>query len=151
MINEILCKIKDKLKSLIKEKGINEEIILEIPKEESNGDYATNLALKLAKSLRKPPMAIAQDIVKEFDLKDFDLDKIEIANPGFINFFLDKKYLAKIVFQILDLKEDYGKLEIGANKRVNIEFVSANPTGYLHIGHGRGAAMEIRYQGFLKK
>lgn len=151
MINEILCKIKDKLKSLIKEKGINEEIILEIPKEESNGDYATNLALKLAKSLRKPPMAIAQDIVKEFDLKEFHLDKIEIANPGFINFFLDKKYLAKIVFQILDLKEDYGKLEIGANKRVNIEFVSANPTGYLHIGHGRGAAYGDSLSRIFKK
>ncbi len=151
MINEILCKIKDKLKSLIEEKGINEEIILEIPKEESNGDYATNLALKLAKSLRKPPMAIAQDIVKEFDLKEFHLDKIEIANPGFINFFLDKKYLAKIVFQILDLKEDYGKLEIGANKRVNIEFVSANPTGYLHIGHGRGAAYGDSLSRIFKK
>jgi len=151
LINKILCKIKDKLKSLIEEKGINEEIILEIPKEESNGDYATNLALKLAKSLRKPPMAIAQDIVKEFDLKEFHLDKIEIANPGFINFFLDKKYLAKIVFQILDLKEDYGKLEIGANKRVNIEFVSANPTGYLHIGHGRGAAYGDSLSRIFKK
>ena len=96
MINEILCKIKDKLKSLIKEKGINEEIILEIPKEESNGDYATNLALKLAKSLRKPPMAIAQDIVKEFDLKD-SFDKIEIQILFIISFWI--KVLAKIVFR----------------------------------------------------
>lgn len=151
MINEILLKIKNKLNSIIEEKGISEEIILEIPKEESNGDYATNLALKLAKSLKKPPMAIAQEMVKEFDLKDLHLDKIEIANPGFINFFLDKKYLTNIIFKIINLKDDYGKLKIGANKKVNIEFVSANPTGYLHIGHGRGAAYGDSLSRIFKK
>lgn len=151
MINEILLKIKNKLNSIIEEKGISEEIILEIPKEESNGDYATNLALKLAKSLKKPPMAIAQEMVKEFDLKDLHLDKIEIANPGFINFFLDKKYLTNIIFKIINLKDDYGKLKIGDNKKVNIEFVSANPTGYLHIGHGRGAAYGDSLSRIFKK
>ncbi|MDD3381938.1 MAG: arginine--tRNA ligase [Bacilli bacterium] len=151
MINEILLKIKNKLNNIIEEKGISEEIILEIPKEESNGDYATNLALKLAKSLKKPPMAIAQEMVKEFDLKDLHLDKIEIANPGFINFFLDKKYLTNIIFKIINLKDDYGKLKIGANKKVNIEFVSANPTGYLHIGHGRGAAYGDSLSRIFKK
>jgi len=151
LINEILLKIKNKLNSIIEEKGISEEIILEIPKEESNGDYATNLALKLAKSLKKPPMAIAQEMVKEFDLKDLHLDKIEIANPGFINFFLDKKYLTNIIFKIINLKDDYGKLKIGDNKKVNIEFVSANPTGYLHIGHGRGAAYGDSLSRIFKK
>lgn len=115
------------------------EIILEVPKDKNHGDYSTNLAMKLVKILRKPPMIIAEEIVNKLDKKDLHLSKIEIANPGFINFTIDMDYLLEVV-NVVNKYPDYGKLDLGKGKKIDIEFVSANPTGYLHIGHGRGAA-----------
>ena len=115
------------------------EIILEVPKDKNHGDYSTNLAMKLVKILRKPPMIIAEEIVNKLDEKDLHLSKIEIANPGFINFTIDMNYLLEVV-NVVNKNPDYGKLDLGKGKKIDIEFVSANPTGYLHIGHGRGAA-----------
>lgn len=115
------------------------EIILEVPKDKNHGDYSTNLAMKLVKILRKPPMIIAEEIVNKLDKKDLHLLKIEIANPGFINFTIDMDYLLEVV-NVVNKNPDYGKLDLGKGKKIDIEFVSANPTGYLHIGHGRGAA-----------
>ena len=115
------------------------EIILEVPKDKNHGDYSTNLAMKLVKILRKPPMIIAEEIVNKLDKKDLHLSKIEIANPGFINFTIDMDYLLEVV-NVVNKNPDYGKLDLGKGKKIDIEFVSANPTGYLHIGHGRGAA-----------
>ena len=115
------------------------EIILEVPKDKNHGDYSTNLAMKLVKILRKAPMIIAEEIVNKLDKKELHLSKIEIANPGFINFTIDMNYLLEVV-NVVNKNPDYGKLDLGKGKKIDIEFVSANPTGYLHIGHGRGAA-----------
>lgn len=142
MINTILNELKLELKKIIKEFNVTEEvdIFFEVPKEEAFGDYSTNVSMRLAKFLRKNPIVIAKEIIDKIDLKKHHLEKAEVAGGGFINFFIDRKYLENIVFKILEEKENFGKLTVGNNKRVNLEFVSANPTGYLHIGHGRGAA-----------
>jgi arginyl-tRNA synthetase len=141
MINKILTEIRSELTKIVQEYDLSEmpEVFIEKPKEESHGDFSTNLAMRLAKPLRKSPVLIAKEIVEKLDPAKLHLEKVEVLN-GFINFFIDRKYLSKIVFQILSEKSDFGKLEIGKDEYINIEFVSANPTGYLHIGHGRGAA-----------
>ena len=114
-----------------------EKIIIESPKEEKNGDYSTNIALILTKILRKSPMEIAT-IIKE-NIESPIIEKVEIANPGFINIFLTKEKLLQELEKIITKEKEYGKNNLGNNKKINIEYVSANPTGILHIGHGRGA------------
>ena len=96
--------------------------------------------MRLAKRARKNPRALAAKIVERLDCRKLNLEKVEVAGAGFINFYLDRRYLSRVVFQILNEKEDFGASDIGRGVKVNLEFVSANPTGYLHIGHGRGAA-----------
>ena len=113
------------------------KIVIETPKEESHGDYSTNIAMMLTKILKKNPMDIANQI-KE-GINSPIVDKIEIANPGFINFYLNKKRLFSELNKIINEDKNYGKSTIGNNKKIDIEYVSANPTGTLHIGHGRGA------------
>lgn len=108
-------------------------------KDPSHGDFATNLAMMLAKPAGKNPREIASLIID--NLPDNDLvEKIDIAGPGFINFFLNSSSTLSVVQNILELKEKFGLSEIGKGKKVQVEFVSANPTGPLHVGHGRGAA-----------
>src|SRR5690554_1595641 len=137
MIDQILNKIKETLEENLKLKGIlDQEVFFEIPKDPTFGDYSTNVAMKLARELKKNPRVIAQDLIQELDLKSLHISRAEVAGAGFINFFLDRKVLSKVVFQILKEESNYGNLDFGKNKKVNIEFVSANPTGYLHIGHG---------------
>lgn len=106
-----------------------EKIRIESPQDVSHGDYSTNVALQL----KKNPGEIADK------LKNNLFEKVETAKPGFINFFLSEKYLQKQIKKILEEDEKFGKLKIGKNKKTNIEFISANPTGQLHIGTGRGA------------
>jgi arginyl-tRNA synthetase len=120
-------------------KGINfDAIVVEIPNDTSHGEMATNAALVLSKSARKNPSDIAALILGEIT-KDPMIYNADIAGPGFINFVLEKKYWYKEVASILNKGHEYGKSNIGKGKKVNIEFVSANPTGPLHIGHARGA------------
>ena len=114
-----------------------DKIIIEIPKEEQNGDYSTNISLLLVKILHQNPMEIAETIKNKINSPIFT--KIEIAKPGFINFYLTKERLYQEINNIIKLNKDYGKNETGHKQKVNIEYVSANPTGILHIGHGRGA------------
>lgn len=140
MIKTILKNLKENISNIISEFGASEEIIFEIPKDESFGDYSTNIAMKLAKSLHKAPVLIANEIVKKIDKDENHLSKVEVAGAGFINFYLDRMYLANVVFEVLSKGDDFGCVNIGNGKKINIEFVSANPTGYLHVGHGRGAA-----------
>lgn len=141
MIDQILKKIKETIEETLKSKGIlDQEVFFEIPKDPSFGDYSTNVAMKLARELKKNPRVIAEDLIGELDLTSLHISKAEVAGAGFINFFLNRNVLSKVIFQILHEGSDYGNLDFGQNKKVNIEFVSANPTGYLHIGHGRGAA-----------
>lgn len=113
-------------------------IMVEKPAKKENGDYSTNIALTLTKVLKMSPMQIAEEIKNNLD-KNNIVEDIKIANPGFINFYLKKEFLTEQINKIIDEGKNYGRSNIGKNKKINIEFVSANPTGILHIGHGRGA------------
>jgi arginyl-tRNA synthetase len=114
-------------------------VVLERPKSVSHGDYACNVAMQLAKPLRRNPREIAQSIVSA--LPDSPLVcKAEVAGAGFINLFLDVAVRQEIVPAILDAGADYGRIAVGNGEKLQVEFVSANPTGPLHVGHGRGAA-----------
>lgn len=142
MINQILDSLKNRIQEIVKELGVIEEVdvFFETPKEESHGDYSTNVAMRLARALRKSPVIIANDIVSKISLEDYHLSKVEVAGAGFINLYLDQKYLSNVVFKILNEQSDFGNVNVGNGKKILLEFVSANPTGCLHIGHGRGAA-----------
>lgn len=116
-------------------------IVLEIPKDETKGDVATTVAMALAASEKKKPRDIAEIIVKHIKDEAGIIDKIDIAGPGFINFLLKNEYYHQILKQIDKEGKDYGRVDIGKGEKVQVEFVSANPTGPLHVGHGRGAAV----------
>ena len=136
--------IKQKIQGIIKT-GLDkleidislDKIIIETPKESKNGDYSTNIALVLTKILKDNPMNIANKIANE--IKDECIEKVDIASPGFINIYLTKKVLLDEINKIINEDRNYGKNNTGNNEKVNLEYVSANPTGTLHIGHGRGA------------
>lgn len=126
------------VKNTINKLEIDEEVTIEIPKNKDNGDYSTNIALKLTKKLKQNPMEIANTIIKNIDNNNI-IKKVEAIAPGFINFYIDGDYLLEKLNEILDKKNNYGKSNYGQNKKINLEYVSANPTGLLHIGHCRGA------------
>ena len=116
-------------------------ITLETPKDKNHGDLATTIALTMAKTEGKPPRKIAETILANIQDEEGIIAKTEIAGPGFINFFLKQDRWRKTLFDIDDQAHEYGLKDIGRGERVQIEFVSANPTGPLHVGHGRGAAV----------
>jgi len=116
-------------------------IELEQPRDPAHGDLATNLALTLAKSLKQKPRAVADRLVATLTLPQGLVRKIEVAGPGFVNFFLAEAQLATVLAGVLAAGGNYGKGDAGRGTKVNVEFVSANPTGPLHVGHGRGAAL----------
>jgi arginyl-tRNA synthetase len=116
-------------------------VTLETPREKNHGDLATTLPLTMAKSEGMPPRKIAEIILKHLSDKDGVLEKTEIAGPGFINFFLHQDRWRETLFDIDAEGERYGLPDIGKGGKVLVEFVSANPTGPLHVGHGRGAAV----------
>ncbi|NTW68138.1 MAG: arginine--tRNA ligase, partial [Nitrospirae bacterium] len=116
-------------------------ITLDSPKDKNHGDLATTLALTLAKAEGKPPRKIAEIILVSIQDEEGIIAKTEIAGPGFINFFLRQDRWSKTLFDIDDQAHEYGLKDIGKGEKVQIEFVSANPTGPLHVGHGRGAAV----------
>lgn len=118
---------------------LEENIVIERSKEKAHGDYATNAAMQMARVLKKNPREIAQSIVS--NINDAAIEKIEIAGPGFINFFIRQESLNSLVELIINKGEHYGDSTHGNNTRINVEFVSANPTGDLHLGHARGAAI----------
>lgn len=115
--------------------------IIEVPKERQNGDYSTNVAMAGAKAFHKAPRMIAQAIVDRLDLADTVFDRAEIAGPGFINFFLGNRFYAAVLEDLMAQGENYGRSDYGKGKRVLVEFVSANPTGPMHIGNARGGAI----------
>ncbi len=130
-----------KLKKLIKDSlDVNislDEINIEKPNLKEHGDFSSNIAMKLCKKLGKSPLEIA-NFIKENINSDFIL-KIEVVTPGFINFFVNKNYLLDNIGIILEEENDYGKNNIGNNKKIDVEFASINPTGIIHLGHARGA------------
>jgi arginyl-tRNA synthetase len=116
-------------------------ISLETPKDKNHGDLATTAALTMAKSEGKPPRKIAEILIANIQDEAGIIEKTEIAGPGFINFFLKRDRWSKALFDIDSQAHAYGLKDIGRGEKVQIEFVSANPTGPLHVGHGRGAAV----------
>jgi arginyl-tRNA synthetase len=115
------------------------KIVVERTRQKEHGDFASNLALMLAKSAGKPPRELAEQLVKALPASEV-VSKTEIAGPGFINFFLRSDAQLNVIGQVLEEGERYGCSTVGANRKLQVEFVSANPTGPLHVGHGRGAA-----------
>jgi arginyl-tRNA synthetase len=112
---------------------------LERPRQAAHGDYACSIALQLARSLRRPPREIAARLVSAIaDLPE--LEKAEVAGAGFINLFLRPEFKQRVINRILAKDARYGRSALGEGRKVQVEFVSANPTGPLHVGHGRGAA-----------
>ena len=116
-------------------------IIFDIPKSESHGDLSTNAAMLLTKQLKKNPRQIADDIISNLETDDKIISKIEIAGPGFINFFFTPGFITGIIKDILKEERNFGRSEKNSGKRANVEFVSANPTGPLTVGHGRNAVV----------
>lgn len=116
------------------------DVILEKPKDKSHGDFATNIAMQLARVAKKAPRQIAEAIVANLDASKASVEKVDIAGPGFINFFMKNDFLTDLIPTILEAGEAYGKTEHGKGTKVQVEFVSVNPTGNLHLGHARGAA-----------
>ncbi len=116
------------------------EVLIEHPQNPEHGDFASGLPLKLARTMRMPPMAIAEKI-SEHIVPPPQIDRLWVAPPGFINFTLREDWLSTLVGPILAAGESYGNIDLGKGKRVQVEFVSVNPTGPLHVGHGRGAVL----------
>lgn len=138
--------LKAEIKAAVLKAGLAEEaevpaVVLEVPKEKAHGDYSTNMAMQLARIAKKAPRAIADDIIAHFDSSKASIEKIEIAGPGFINFYMDNSYLTDLIPVVLREGDDYGRTNAGNNEKVQVEFVSANPTGDLHLGHARGASV----------
>lgn len=138
---DIKEKIKDSIVIALSNINIEmnkENITIEIPKDRKFGDFSSNIALQLSKELQKNPREIAESII--IGIKDDNIDKIEIAGAGFINFYMNSNYLFDNLNEILKNKENYGKNDLGVGKKINVEYVSANPTGILHLGTARGAS-----------
>ncbi len=117
------------------------EFIIEVPANKANGDYSSNAAMAGARSFRKAPRMIAESLVKYIDLTDTLFERVEIAGAGFLNFFLSQHFFGEILKDVIACGDDYGKSDYGQGKRVLVEFVSANPTGPMHIGNARGGAI----------
>lgn len=136
-------KLQAQIERALREMGVQEPVAvtLERPRNPEHGDWATNVALTLAKPLRKAPRQIADELAERIDRAAAGIRSAEVAGPGFINFRLSTDYLRDGLARIVREGDRYGRNESGAGKPVNVEFVSANPTGPLHIGHGRQAAL----------
>ena len=128
---------------------INAEIVIEYARDKSHGDFACNIAMRLAKPAKRKPRDIAELIIAKMPESEM-VESVDIAGPGFINFTLADTAFFSVLKNITKLGEDFGKSKVGGNKKVQIEFVSANPTGPLHVGHGRGAAYGAVVANLLK-
>ena len=136
-------KIKEMIKSALNELSIEfnlESIVVEVPKKREQGDFSTNIAMQLTKVLKDNPRNIAEKIVEVLSKNTNEIKTIEIAGPGFINIYLNDEYVFSGISNVIKQGENYGSSSIGKKEKVDIEFVSANPTGILHLGTARGAA-----------
>lgn len=135
---KLVSVISDAVKKTFDLDSVEGLVMVEIPRDNANGDYSSNIAMRLAKLLKKKPFDIANEL-KE-NLTDDVIDHVEVAMPGFINFWMKKGAIADVINTVFDKGEDYGKSDFGKGEKYLIEYVSANPTGILHLGHARGAA-----------
>lgn len=145
-VNKIESSLKQLLADSVIKSGLLEtieasNIVIEIPRDTSHGDYSSNIAMQLTKQLRRNPREIAGKIVENMDLEKGIVSKVEIAGPGFINMFVSKTSMTEIIGEVLKEQENYGRSNYGQGIKYNVEFVSANPTGDLHLGHAKGAAV----------
>lgn len=146
VVEQIQGKLKQEIRSAVLKAGLAAEeqipeVVLEKPKDKSHGDYSTNMAMQLARVAKKAPRQIAEEIRDHIDGSKASIEKIDIAGPGFINFYMDNSYLTALVPAILEHGHQYGRSNAGNGEKIQVEFVSANPTGDLHLGHARGAAV----------
>lgn len=145
-VNKIETALKEALQKAVIACGFVEEypldkIVIEIPKEAEHGDYSSNIAMQLTKILKRNPREIATTMIETIDKESADIESIEIAGPGFINLFMKKNAMTSIINEVIAQEDAYGKSLYGNGVKYNIEFVSANPTGDLHLGHAKGAAV----------
>jgi len=158
MKTEVIAQVKkiilDSIEKNIKQSNfqlkIIPEIILLTPKNKSHGDLSTNIAMQLSRELKLKPLDIAHFIVDNLNIKDSIIGEVEIVRPGFINFCLKENWLYQIIDEIREKGEDYAKVNLGKGKKIQVEFVSVNPTGPLHIGHGKCAAVGDALSNILK-
>lgn len=146
VLNEVKAKVKKAIKEAVLAAGIVSEeqlpeIILEIPKEKTHGDFATNVAMQLTRIAKQNPRQIAEQIIANLQKDAANIAEAEIAGPGFINFKMNQVYLYPVIADVAKLGDRYGESNVGQGLKVQVEFVSANPTGSLHLGHARGAAV----------
>jgi arginyl-tRNA synthetase len=146
IVEQVQGKLKQEIKDAVVKAGLAAEeqipdVILEIPKEKAHGDYSTNMAMQLARVAKKAPRMIAEELIAHFDSSKASIEKIEIAGPGFINFYMNNSYLTDLIPAVLEAGDQYGETTVGNSQKIQVEFVSANPTGDLHLGHARGAAV----------
>lgn len=136
------ARLREELSRVVKDLGANEvEIVLERPNQKDHGDLSSNVAMRMAGVLKQKPRDVAKRIVDQLNLPGSVVTKVEIAGPGFINFWLAGEALASTVPRILAEGARYGRTDLAKGAVVNVEFVSANPTGPLHVGHGRQAVL----------
>lgn len=146
IVEQVQSRLKDEIRAAVVKANLATEeqipmCVLEIPKEKAHGDYSTNMAMQLARVAKKAPRMIAEALIENFDRSKASIDKIELAGPGFINFYMNNAYLTDLIPTVLEAGEKYGETNVGGKQKVQVEFVSANPTGDLHLGHARGAAV----------
>lgn len=139
-IKSLVSQAVDALKQAgILDDSIQPNVQIEHARDKQHGDYACNIAMMLAKQAKRKPRDLAEEIIKHLPASVL-VDKTEIAGPGFINFYMSTNAFHSVVTDVLDQKQSFGRSDIGQGKPIQVEFVSANPTGPLHVGHGRGAA-----------
>lgn len=143
-MSDISVKICDVIKQSVNEafslEAEDQMVMVERPRDPKMGDYSTNIAMRLAKSLHKKPVDIANELVEVLKKNLTEANEVSVAGPGFINFKINESALSACINQIIDAGKDYGKSEFGKHEKLLVEYVSANPTGDLHCGHARGAA-----------
>ncbi|MEH7251148.1 arginine--tRNA ligase [Neobacillus niacini] len=146
IVEQVQSRLKEEIRAAVVKANLATEeqipdVVLEIPKEKAHGDYSTNMAMQLARVAKKAPRMIAEALIENFDSSKASIEKIELAGPGFINFYMNNAYLTDLIPTVLEAGEKYGETSVGGKQKVQVEFVSANPTGDLHLGHARGAAV----------
>ena len=149
LVNEVQQQIREAIISAIGRAVSNTELPceaipdfnIEVPSDSKNGDYSSNVAMVSARAFKSAPRKIAEVISSHLLFDGTFIEKCEIAGPGFLNFFLDNSYYAAILKDIIACGKDYGRSDYGKGKKINVEFVSANPTGPMHMGNARGGAL----------
>ena len=133
--------INEMISNALKELDVESNIVVEKSSNPSFGDYSTNIALSLAKQLKNNPLEIAENIGDLLNIDNDIIEQYSVTKPGFLNFHISNTYYQKTVINIISSSESFGMTNIGQNKTANVEFVSANPTGPLTVGHGRQAVL----------